>query len=159
VDEMNEVMLFDMLQDEYYPDLVMMSNDFSNFDCVSEREDIFVELKCRKTHYDNLMIEKYKYDNIKAQADMTGKIAIYICSTPEGIWEFNLDTFKISWEDRADLPATTEFDNQTRIVKRVGYLPISKGKRLFPYYPAFGSYDEMYDDGSSDSIDMWEEVG
>jgi hypothetical protein len=145
-DSVNEQILFDMLKDEYYPDLMRIVDEYSNFDCVSEREDMYVELKCRYTHYDDLMIEKYKYDRVKEQADLTGRIPIYICSTPEGIWEFNLDTFKIKWEDRDNLPKTTEFEDTEKVVKTVGYLPISEGKQLFS-----NDFDEMVEFAMNDS--------
>jgi hypothetical protein len=148
---MNEQELFDMLKSEYYPDLMRVSDEYSNFDCVSEREDMYVELKCRYTHYDDLLIEKYKYDRVKEQADLTGRLPIYICSTPEGVWEFNLDTFKIKWEDKDNLPKTTEFEDIEKVVKTVGFLPISKGKRLL-----FDNDDDMSDFLMNDNdTDLW----
>ena len=142
---MNEEQLFSMLRDEYYPDLSMVSNEYSNFDCVSEREDLYIELKCRHTHYDDLLIEKYKYDAVIEQANMSGKTPMYICSTPEGIWEFNLDTLKIKWEDKDNLPKTTEFEDTEKVVKTVGFLPVSKGKKLFA---------EFYDDEEIENFAM-----
>jgi len=142
---MNEEQLFSMLKDEYYPDLVMVSDEYSNYDCVSERDDLYIELKCRHTHYDELLIEKYKYDKIIDQANVTGRIPVYICSTPEGIWEFNLDTFSIKWEDKDNLPKTTEFEDTEKVVKTVGFLPVSKGKKLFA---------EFYDDEEIENFAM-----
>jgi hypothetical protein len=148
---MNEQELFDMLKSEYYPDLMRVTDEYSNFDCVSEREDMYVELKCRYAHYDDLLIEKYKYDRVKEQADLTGRLPIYICSTPEGVWEFNLDTFKIKWEDKDNLPKTTEFEDVEKVVKTVGFLPISKGKRLL-----FDNDDDMSDFLMNDNgTDLW----
>lgn len=151
---MNEQELFNILKKDYYPDLIKVDDEYSNFDCVSEREDMYVELKCRHTHYDNLLIEKYKYDRVKEQANLMGRIPIYICSTPEGIWEFNLDTFKIKWQDKDNLPKTTEFKNIEKVVKTVGFLPISKGKWL--------ESDTIYDEDDmtdffmeDDDTDLW----
>lgn len=151
---MNEQELFSMLKAEYYPDLIKVDDEYSNFDCISEREDIYVELKCRHTHYDELLIEKYKYDRIMEQSSLTGRTPVYICSTPEGIWEFNLDSFKIKWQDKDNLPKTTEFENTEKVVKTVGFLPISKGKQLESYN--LYDEDEMTDFLMNDNdTDLW----
>ena len=150
---LTELELFNMLKDEYYEDLELMDGDeYSAYDCTSDDYGIYVELKCRQSHYNELMIEKLKYDRLKKQADMMGMIPIYICSTPDGIWEFNLDTINIGWEDRSDLPATTQFNNKERVSKVVGYLPIEKGKNLFPFYPEIISEDEFIDLLMDDSV-------
>jgi hypothetical protein len=81
------------------------------------------------------MIEKLKYDRLKEQAKARGYLPIYICSTPEGIWEFNLDILKIEWAEQSNLPATTQFDNKERVNKMVGFLPVTAGKNLFPDWP------------------------
>jgi len=133
--QITEPELFSMLKDSYYPDLIKVEDEFSVNDCYSDDFEIYVELKCRQTHYDTLMIEKIKYDRLKADADLMGYIPLYICSTPEGIWEFNLDVLNIKWEDRDNLPATTQFDNNEKVVKTVGYLHIKNGKSLFPGWP------------------------
>ncbi len=73
------------------------------------------------------------------------RIPVYICSTPEGIWEFNLDTFSIKWEDKDNLPKTTEFEDVEKVVKTVGFLPISKGKKLFA---------DLYDDEEIEDFAM-----
>jgi len=161
----NEETLFGMLKDEYYPDLTKVADQFSSYDCVSEQDDLYIELKCRKTHYDKLLIEKIKYDRIKELADMSGRIPVYICSTPEGIWEFNLDFVNLNWEFRDGLPTTTEFENKEKKSKVVGYLSVSKGRRLFPYYPEDNiNFDEVVDDFAEDNWsdpmeneDIWDE--
>lgn len=148
---MNEQELFNMLKSEYYPDLVKLNDEYSNFDCVSEREDMYVELKCRHTHYDELLIEKYKYDRVMEQSRLTGMIPVYICSTPKGVWEFNLDGFKIKWEDKDNLPKTTEFEDLEKVVKTVGFLPISEGKQL-----SFDDEEDMIDFLMNDNdTDLW----
>lgn len=144
--ELTENELFAMLKDNLYPDLTRVADDkFSSYDCVSDEYGFYVELKCRQTHYDDLMIEKIKYDRLKNWADTMGMIPLYICSTPNGVWEFNLDVLDIKWEDRSDLPATTQFDNKERVSKVVGYLPIKRGKNLFPDYPYMFNEDELID--------------
>lgn len=163
---MTEIELFNTLKDGYYPDLVMMNNQFSNFDCVSEDMGLYIELKCRNTHYDELLIEKYKYDRIVEQANMVGKIPVYVCSTPEGIWEFNLEYIKPNWEVRGNMPTTTEFDNKERIAKVVGYLPTFLGLKIKPRTIASDQeVDELLKEFDSlenwsdpmENEDMWDE--
>jgi len=143
--ELNEKELFNLLKHNMYDDLHQVTNDeYSANDAVSESFGIYVELKCRRTHYDQLMIEKLKFDRLKHEADMTGMIPYYICSTPRGIWGFNLDILPIQWEDRDDLPATTDFDNNERVTKTVGYLSVDKGTPLLPWYPEYSSEEEFF---------------
>ncbi len=127
--------LYNILRDSYYPDLTLAGDTYSPSDCYSDDFEIYIELKCRQTHYDSLMSEKLKYDRLKEQAKARGYLPIYICSTPEGIWEFNLDILKIEWAEQSNLPATTQFDNKERVNKMVGFLPITAGKNLFPDWP------------------------
>lgn len=149
---LTETELYKILKDSYYPDLLLAGETYSPSDCYSADFEIYIELKCRQTHYDELMIEKLKHDRLKQEADMRGFIPIYICSTPNGIWEFNLDTTKIDWVEQANLPATTQFDNKDRVNKVVGFLPISKGKNLFPNWP---ESLEPEDDWFNDNFDKF----
>lgn len=144
--------LYNILKDSYYPDLTKTDDTYSAGDCYSPDFEIVVELKCRQTHYDKLMIEKLKYDRLKELAGTMGYIPIYICSTPEGIWEFNLDTLKVDWVEQSNLPATTQFDNTDKVNKLVGFLPISAGKNMFPDWP---ESLEPEDDWFTDNFDKF----
>ena len=53
--------LFNYLKQHVYPDLVMSLNPISRWDCYSPLKQHRIELKCRKTHYDELVIEKSKF--------------------------------------------------------------------------------------------------
>ena len=142
--DLTEKELFNLLKNNIYEDLVLVSEDeYSAVDCFSHNHGIYVELKCRRKHYDELLIEKLKYDRLVAEANKIGMMPVYICHTPLGIWEFNLDLLNIKWEDRDDLPATTDFEDKRRVTKTVGYLSINKGKPLLPWYPEYPSEDEF----------------
>lgn len=143
--ELTEKELFNLLKHNLYEDLVLVSNDmYSAVDCFSEMYGVYIELKCRKTHYDELLIEKLKYDRLMSEAERVGMTPLYICHTPLGIWEFNLDLLNINWEDRDNLPATTEFADKRRVTKTVGYLSIDRGTPLLPWYPEYASEDEFF---------------
>jgi hypothetical protein len=143
--DLTEVQLFSLLKQNEFEDLVHVTKDeFSAGDAFSIEHGIYLELKCRRTHYDTLMIEKLKYDRLKEEATAMGLVPMYICSTPAGIWLFDLDLTTISWEDRDDLPATTEFANGERIVKTVGYLPLGMGKLIMAWFPDYNSESEWF---------------
>jgi hypothetical protein len=128
---MSEEELFDQLS-ELIPDLKKAENEYSTFDCTSEILNAYIELKCRHTHYSTLLIEKSKYDRLVTEARSKLMAPLYINSTPEGVWSFNLDKFDdLVWTDQDNLPATTEFDNKEKVTKAVSFLPIEKGDRLF----------------------------
>jgi len=128
---MSEEELFDQLT-ELIPDLKKAENEYSTFDCTSEILNAYIELKCRHTHYNTLLIEKSKYDRLVDEARSKLMAPLYINSTPEGVWSFNLDKFDdLVWTDQDNLPATTEFDNKEKVTKAVSFLPIEKGDRLF----------------------------
>jgi hypothetical protein len=131
-DEINEETLFLRLKEVLIPDLERAVDEFSSFDCTSKILNAHIELKCRHTHYSTLLIEKSKYDRLMEIASTNLMAPLYINSTPEGVWAFNLLKFdNITWTEQDNLPATTEFDNKDKVTKAVGFLPIEDGDRLF----------------------------
>jgi len=131
---MNELQLFTYLKSRYIPDLLMNPDPVGRFDCESEQLQVYIELKSRQTHYDELMIERDKYHAVTQRAWVNGKTALYICSTPKGIWSFNLNKLTMpSWFYFDGLPATTEFANIDTVTKVVGFLHIRRGKRIGAY--------------------------
>jgi hypothetical protein len=105
------------------PDLEQME-EFSYYDCYSKYHKAHIELKCRKTHYDNLMIEKIKYDKLKKVNSW------YINSTPIGIYSFNIQEIEEpKWSD-VMMPITTEFGNNKQIIKSIGLININSAKKI-----------------------------
>lgn len=131
MDIINEEELFTLLQKRLFPDLEKFLPTFHNADCVTTEDKLYIELKCRRKHYDELMIEEYKYDRLVNLAMDLDYNPVYINSTPKGVWGFNLGYLLPHWEDRDDLPATTDFENTTRVTKSVGYLHIKDGIKLW----------------------------
>ncbi len=123
--------LFDWLSTNYYPDLVKAKSKMSRWDCYSPETKNRIELKCRTRHFDTLLIEKKKYDAMMAKYHENGDLPIYINSTPEGIWEFNLSLLELQWEVNYRNPATTTFYNRSRVAKEVAYINIKHGNKLF----------------------------
>lgn len=126
----NEIDLFNFLKENYYPDLLLMENKMSKWDCYSEFKRHRIELKCRKYHYDTLLLEKKKYDAMINICNEDLNIPIYINSTPKGIYSFNLFLIKPTWEINNKNPATTQFGNKEKIEKEVTYLHINEANKL-----------------------------
>ena len=102
----------------------------STYDCYSEKYKLDLELKCRRTHYDDLVIEKMKYDNLVKRSSKYGTTPIYVNATPKGIWVFKiLELPEPTWSMRM-MPKTTDFTNNDKIEKEVGYYDISVGRDI-----------------------------
>lgn len=124
-----EYELYVFLRDNFIPDLKKTKLDNSRYDCYSNKFNLDIELKCRRTHYDSLIIEKKKYKSLMSRADMLSTIPVYINSTPKGIWGFYLSEFNLKWETKS-LPMQTDFNKRMWVKKEISYLKISEGINL-----------------------------
>ena len=122
--------LYDFLKHNRYPDLVKARRQMSRWDCYSPSEKHRIELKCRTKHYDTLLIEKKKYDAILQTSKDHNDTPIYVCSTPSGIFLFNLLYTTVDWEINNRNPATTKFSVRSRVEKEVSYIDIKQSEKL-----------------------------
>jgi len=115
-----EAELFDYLKDKHFPDLEKSEGTFDHFDCTTIEKNLYIELKCRHTHYPDLLIEQKKYRRLISQAG--SMVPYYINSTPEGIYAFDLSRVpEPSWSEKW-MPITTEFVDTRKTMKLVGFL-------------------------------------
>lgn len=121
--------LFNYLKENYYPDLVKSDNPVSRWDCYSAISNHRIELKCRTAHYPDLMIEQKKYIAMLEECKGTFEIPMYINSTPEGIFRFNLKKFRPRWQVKR-LRKTTHFSQSQRVNKKVAFLKIDRAEKL-----------------------------
>ena len=127
---MKEQDLFDYLKSSLYPDLEKAPGIYDAFDCISTTAGHYIELKCRYTHYDTLLIEEMKYRKLITRAAERDLIPFYINSTPKGVFSFDLmDVPEPEWVSHW-MPATTEFSRSNKISKLVGYLAIEEAVQL-----------------------------
>ena len=127
---MIEAELFDYLKEHLYPDLVKSPGIYDSFDCMSQQAGHYIELKCRHTHYPTLLIEELKYRKLITQSAERNLIPFYINSTPLGVYSFDLmDLPEPEWVSHI-MPATSEFENQQKVAKSVGYLSIEEAVKL-----------------------------
>jgi hypothetical protein len=119
---MKEADLFEHLKASHFPDLIKSEGTFDSFDCISDEKKYYIELKCRHTHYPDLLIEESKYNRLVSEAKERELSPWYINSTPEGIYAFDLTRVpQPTWSERW-MPATTEFANTSKKIKLVGFL-------------------------------------
>lgn len=123
---LNEQDLFNLIKRRLIPDLVGTS-EYHYSDCTSEKNQMVIELKCRRFHYDELIIEKEKYDKlIKSEYQKVR----YINSTPLGIYSFNLREMDEPKWFMKDCKKTTDFEDNMLVPKKVGMLDIYEAKDI-----------------------------
>lgn len=125
----NEQELFNYIKNVYVEDLTHSADQYEYHDCSSRIYRLHIELKCRHTHYDELIIERDKYEALVQQAQRLNYTPFYVNATPQGIYAFNLKKTKVTWTVKK-LPAKTEFDDQGQVDKTVALLPIAEAVQL-----------------------------
>ena len=126
---MSELRSFEFLRLNFLPDLEKSADSFERFDCTSQSAKLHVELKCRRSHYNTLLIEKNKFDAIIVRSTQLQFSPCYINSTPQGIFGFNLSKIEPSWQTEL-MPATTDFSNTDKVEKVVGFLSVADSVHL-----------------------------
>ena len=125
---MTEQSLFDYIKATYLEDLEKSEHTYEYIDATSNGYRLTIELKCRHTHYDELILEKDKYESLMGRAQELGFTPFYINSTPEGIYAFNLRKIKVSWKTKR-LPSNT-LENGPVVDKEVALLHINEAVAL-----------------------------
>lgn len=125
---LTEQELFNYIKERYLEDLVKSDHTYEYLDATSHGYRLSIELKCRHTHYDELILEKDKYESLLQQANALGFTPFYINSTPKGIYAFNLRKIKVTWTTKR-LPAST-FNKGPEIDKEIALLHIDKAVKL-----------------------------
>ena len=125
---MTEQGLFDYIKETYLEDLQKSEHTYEYIDATSYGYRLSIELKCRHTHYDELILEKDKYESLMQQANQLGFTPFYINSTPQGIYAFNLRKITVTWTTKR-LPANT-FENGPAVDKEIALLHIDKAVKL-----------------------------
>lgn len=103
------------------PDL-KKGGEFDKDDCYSKKLDVHMEIKCRTRHWDDLGIQKDKWDYLTQF-----KRCRFVVHTPEGLWSWNLKKLpEPIWHRK--LGPTSTYYKQTQLVdecwKDIGYLNI-----------------------------------
>ena len=124
-----EADLFNYIKGRYLEDLVKSSDPYEYHDCTSTLYRLHIELKCRHTHYEDLIIEKDKYEALMQQAERLGFTPFYVNATPKGIYAFNLRKITVKWVIKK-LPVESKSKDQGVIDKSVALLPVGLAVQL-----------------------------
>jgi len=127
---LKEKELFEYLKEKYFKDLEFSNDQFSRWDCYSKSTKTRIELKCRKTHYNELLIEKDKYFNLTKYFILNDDKPLYINSTPKGIYAFDLRKITPEFVTDTRMPKTTEFQETQVTEKTYALLDIKKAKKI-----------------------------
>jgi hypothetical protein len=106
------------LSTEELRDLVFNSGEITN------EEDLTIRFKSRYELDNVLSIDTVLYNCILEEARKENKSPVYICSTPVGIWRFNLEFFKAE-------------EGMPKV-----YLNTAKATPMLPWYPTYDSEEE-----------------
>jgi hypothetical protein len=112
----------------------MSNSEFETHDCYSENEygyspTLYFELKCREKHYDDLIIEKSKWESLMEKDGHS----FYVSETPKGCWIFNIKKLpEPQWYEKL-LPDTTKsvWGNHEQVWKWIGKYKTSQGIKIF----------------------------
>ena len=91
-----------------------------------------VEVKVRDTHYDELMLERKKYNDLVKASSKTEAGIIYINVTPNGTYCFNINKIiddNTNWVIGNHWKSTTD-KSLGKIDKKIVYIPIDKAKKI-----------------------------
>jgi len=127
----DEKELFEAVRRNIAPDLVRTERNFS-FDAYTEEMNIYLEFKCRKKHYDKLLIEQNKWFNMLRDMDKFQVKGFYVNATPKGVFSFDIKDIhehrRPVFKDKR-LRKTTFYGGGDTI-KKVSYLDISLAKNI-----------------------------
>jgi hypothetical protein len=121
--ELTEADLFYYLKANWLPDLNFTVDHYDRIDAVTKDYEMVLELKCRRAHYSQMIIEKDKYDALISKAKQLNYDAAYVNSTPLGIYLWNITGRELQWS-KAILPAKSFGQTLTFTNKIISYLPI-----------------------------------
>ena len=117
---MKEDHLFKLIKEKMIKDLEKLDT-FNSIDCYSKKYNARIELKCRKDHWENLIIQRDKYDELIQYEN-----AYYINSTPEGVFSFNLHKLpELEWFYKRMKTSHSFFRKDLYTDKLVSLLPIN----------------------------------
>jgi len=124
----NENQLYLYLKQNVVFDLEKSTDQYCEFDCISHHYQCVFELKCRFVHYDDLMLEKMKYDSLINQTYRP----LYVNSTPKGIYIFDIREIKPIWISNL-MPKQTHFEQTDLIEKKYCLLNINDAKKTIKF--------------------------
>jgi hypothetical protein len=128
--KIKELEIIEVLNKKLIDPIIAETDEYSVVD--ARNKDYIVELKHRNKFYEEMLIEYDKYKRLIDSSIFYNLIPLYVCSVENGnIYVFNMNWVDknhiIEWEDQMH-NKTTEFLNNNKIKKKVGFIPVSLSK-------------------------------
>ena len=123
---LTEKQLFELMSTRYTGLIdLTIDNPTSLIDWYLPSSNTYMEAKCRKKHYETIIIQKDKWDVL-----IQKESSWYVDSTPNGIWYFDIHKIEEpNWREKY-LPQSQQFYSQGDIIKIIGEIPINTGEQL-----------------------------
>ena len=125
----NEQELFNYIKGWYLSDLEKSKDQYDSHDCTSTIYRLHIELKCRHTHYEELILERDKYEALTQEAERLGFTPFYVNATPKGIYAFNLKKTKVTWRLKNCL-LRQSLTARARLIRPWALLPVAEAVQL-----------------------------
>lgn len=133
---LTEDTLISYLNSEALSEFVLCQDEYSVYD--AEEERYIAELKIRKKHYPDCLIEFDKYRNNLEYSGEIDKEFLYVVATTTDIYVFNVtkltdNGYDFKWEWK-NLPRNSEFGGYAdKIDKQIGYINIKDASVRYKY--------------------------
>lgn len=116
---MNEKLTLEYINNEYNLNAYLVKDEFSSYD--AECKDYIIEIKNRRKYYKEKLIEANKLFANYNKAQIKNKDFLYLVTDEKGVYVFNIskNIKEIISQDLIpkDCPATTDFNNNRKIIK------------------------------------------
>jgi len=116
---MNEKLTLEYINNEYNLNAYLVKDKFSSYD--AECKEYIIEIKNRRKYYKDKLIEANKLFANYNKAQIKEKDFLYLVTDEKGVYVFNIskNIKEIISQDLIpkDCPATTDFNNNRKIIK------------------------------------------
>jgi len=116
---MNEKLTLEYINNEYNLNAYLVKDEFNSYD--AECKDYIIEIKNRRKYYKEKLIEANKLFANYNKAQIKNKDFLYLVTDDKGVYVFNIskNIKEIISQDLIpkDCPATTDFNNNRKIIK------------------------------------------
>jgi len=116
---MNEKFTLEYINNEYNLNAYLVKDEFNSYD--AECKDYIIEIKNRRKYYKEKLIEANKLFANYNKAQIKNKDFLYLVTDDKGVYVFNIskNIKEIISQDLIpkDCPATTDFNNNRKIIK------------------------------------------
>jgi len=116
---MNEKLTLEYINNEYNLNAYLVKDEFSSYD--AECKDYIIEIKNRRKYYKEKLIEANKLFANYNKAQIKEKDFLYLVTDEKGVYVFNISKNIEEIINKKlvpkDCPATTDFNNNRKIIK------------------------------------------